>query len=131
MIFFNLAGLCHNPWVLSVVYRPTWLPHDIYAHESYWAIIKQCDDGFSMQQNGLVNSIMQTMIGSAICGGRLQQETSTKEQLWSKTSDLDERLTKLSERNDRLVDELRESESAAATANGEQQHPHKGLGLCV
>ena len=48
----------------------------------------------------------------------MQKETSTREQLWTKSSDLDERLKKLTERNDRLVDDLRDSETAAATANG-------------
>ncbi len=51
---------------------------------------------------------------------RLQHEISTREQLWSKSSDLDERLSKLTERNERLVDDLRDSENAAATANGQQ-----------
>ena len=60
---------------------------------------------------------------------RLQKETSTREQLWTKSSDLDERLKKLTERNDRLVDDLRDSETAAATANGESHTPRLGLAL--
>jgi len=59
----------------------------------------------------------------------LQKETSTQEQLWTKSSDLDERLKKLTERNDRLVDDLRDSEAAAATANGEQHVPNLQLTL--
>ena len=50
---------------------------------------------------------------------RLQHETSSREQLWSKSCDLDARLSKMSERNERLIDELRAKESAAATANGQ------------
>lgn len=48
---------------------------------------------------------------------------SSKEQLWSKNSDLDARLSKATERNEHLMDELRAKEAAAATANGETQHP--------
>ncbi len=46
-----------------------------------------------------------------------------------KSSDLDERLKKLTERNDRLVDDLRDSETAAATANGGLHAPHLRLAL--
>ncbi len=49
--------------------------------------------------------------------------------MWTKSSDLDERLKKLTERNDRLVDVLRDSEAAAATANGEQHVPNLQLTL--
>lgn len=46
-----------------------------------------------------------------------------------KSSDLDERVKKLTERNDRLVDDLRDSETAAATANGGSYASHLSLGL--
>ena len=49
---------------------------------------------------------------------RLQHEVSTKEQLWAKIAELDGRLAKMSERNERLVDDLRDSETAAALAKG-------------
>ena len=49
---------------------------------------------------------------------RLQHEVSSKEQLWAKNAELDGRLAKMSERNERLVDDLRDSETAAASAKG-------------
>lgn len=51
---------------------------------------------------------------------------SSREQLWTKYSDLDARLTKVTERNEYLVDELRAKEAAAAAANGLHPHP-----LCI
>ena len=51
-------------------------------------------------------------------GCRLQHEVSSREQLWSKNSDLDARLSKVTERNEHLMDELRAKEAAAATAQG-------------
>ena len=59
------------------------------------------------------------MTAEPCCNGyRLHCETSTREQLWSRSSDLDKEVTRLRERNDQLVDELRSSECAASTANG-------------
>ncbi|KAL3152356.1 hypothetical protein ABBQ32_001417 [Trebouxia sp. C0010 RCD-2024] len=49
---------------------------------------------------------------------RLQQEVSSREQLWSKNSEMDARLSKVVERNEHLMDELRAKEAAAANANG-------------
>lgn len=46
---------------------------------------------------------------------------SSREQLWGKNSDLDARLSKVTERNEHLMDELRAKEGAAATANGPNQ----------
>lgn len=53
---------------------------------------------------------------------RLQQEVSSREQLWSKNSEMDARLSKVVERNEHLMDELRAKEAAAATANGVDHH---------
>lgn len=60
---------------------------------------------------------------------RLQHEISTREQLWSKCSDLDARLSKMAERNEHLVEELRAKESAAATASG-QHLSHSPCCIC-
>lgn len=57
---------------------------------------------------------------SADC--RLQQEVSSREQLWSKNTDLDARLNKVTERNEHLVDELRAQEAVAATGRGQTPH---------
>ena len=51
-------------------------------------------------------------------GCRLQHETDAKEQLRQRCADLDARLNKLSTRNETLVDELRQKDAEAATANG-------------
>ena len=59
---------------------------------------------------------------------RLQQEVSSRDQLWSKNSELDARLSKVLERNEGLMDELRAKEAAAATANGVEKFPHL---LCI
>lgn len=49
---------------------------------------------------------------------RLQHETDAKEHHLQRCNDLDARVNKLSSRNDSLVDELRQQDAEAATANG-------------